>query len=212
MIGVNLIPSAVLRARQRSRRIRRWIVAAVVAAALSAMPVLAELRQHARHAELLQRKEADTAKLADARANLQTVGTSLRQLRDSIERANMLRTRRCWAGLLTRIVQCMPEEVWLTSLATEVPKDSGASLRRQIGKKQPAAAANAQEIEPRNVVTLAGARSLTLEGFAVDHEQLYEFMTRLKQSDTFPRVELVKAGKEPVLRSQGVRFELTCTW
>lgn len=212
MIGVNLIPSGVLRTRQRSSRIRRWAVAAAIAAALGAVPVLVEVRQHARLAKLAERKEAATAELAEVRAKLQTVSASRRQLHDGIERANTLRTRRPWAGLLIRMVECLPDEVWLTSLATETPQDLGSSSPRKSRRQKAAPRPAARDADSPAVVTLAGARRLNLHGFAVDHEQLYEFMARLKGSETFGGVELVKAGKEPVLRSQGVCFELTCTW
>ncbi|HUU84475.1 MAG TPA: PilN domain-containing protein [Phycisphaerae bacterium] len=212
MIGVNLIPAGVLRARRRRRRIRHWTVAALVAAAISAVPVLLQVRQHARQARLVERREATSAELANVRASVETVGTSLRRLGEGIERADTLRTRRSWAGLLARVVQCMPDEVWLTSLATETPQDSARASRGKVAPQQAAPASSTPGAETSSVAILAGARRLALQGFAVNHEQLYEFMTRLKGSRSFSGVELVKAGKEPVLRSRGVRFELTCTW
>ncbi len=211
MTGVNLIPYSVLGARRRSRRIRQWTVVVVIAAAVAAVPVLVELRQHALSAKLVERQQIGTAKLAEVRAELEEVNVSLRQLRDGIERANTLRTRRPWAGLLTRIVSCMPQEVWLTSIGTEAPESrSRARPAPPVGK--PGAHSDENEMPSATVVTMAGAQRLDLAGFALDHEQLYEFMTRLKRSETFGRVELVMAGKQPVLRSEGVRFELTCTW
>ncbi len=211
MTGVNLIPSSVLGARRRSRRIRQWTVVAVIAAAVAAVPVLLELRQHALSAKLVERQQIGTAKLAEVRAALEEVDVSLRQLRDGIERADTLRTRRPWGGLLTRIVSCMPQEVWLISIGTESPK-AGSRARPAPLASKPRANADEHGMHSGTVVTMAGARRLDLAGFALDHEQLYEFMTRLKRSETFQRVELVKAGKQPVLRSEGVRFELTCTW
>lgn len=211
MTGVNLIPSSVLGARRRSRRIRQWAVASVIAAAMAAVPMLVELRQRALSDKLVERQQIGTAKLAEVQTELDEVSVSLRQLRDAIERADTLRTRRPWGGLLTSIVSCMPEEVWLSSIGTEAPS-TGSRVRPAAPIGKPAAKSDENETPSATVVTMAGARRLDLAGFALDHEQLYEFMTRLKRSETFGRVELVMAGKQPVLHSEGVRFELTCTW
>ena len=90
MTGVNLIPSNVLGARRRSRRIRQWTVVTVIAAAVAAVPVLVELRQHALSAKLVERQQIGTARLAEVQAELDEVNVSVRQLRDGIERADGL--------------------------------------------------------------------------------------------------------------------------
>ena len=202
MIGVNLIPLATREAHQRARRIRRWIVVGAVVAALAALPVLWQVRQHARVAELIQLKQARAAQVAAVRAELDQANQSLAELNERIERANALRTKRSWAGLLALTVGCMPDEVWLTSVATEAAT-AAARQRRP--------AATGDKADPV-VVVLNGARRVSLAGFALDHTHLYEFMARLNASAAFDRVQLLKAGKEPVLWSQAVRFELICTW
>jgi Tfp pilus assembly protein PilN len=204
VIGVNLIPSDVLLAHRRVRRIRRWIMVCVVAAALAALPVLWRVGQHARVAELAKVQRIRTAQVAAVRVELDRVTASLTDLNERIERANALRTKRSWAGLLSVAVQCMPEEVWLTSVATEAPASTG--------KQKHSAPSAAKEEEQSAVVVLEGARQLKLDGFALEHSYVYDFMGRLKASAVFDDVELLKAGKEPILWSQAVRFELLCTW
>ena len=98
----------------------------------------------------------------------------------------------------------VPEEVWLTSLATDA---SPISLKPR--KNHPAPTTS--EDQPA-VVVLDGASRLALTGYAVRHKQVYEFMARLKESAAFERVDLLKADKEQVLWSEAVRFELMCTW
>ena len=204
MIGVNLIPPRVLAARKRGRRIRQWLVVTAIVAAVSAIPILLELRQQARLAALQERKQLAEARLSATRAGLAELTQSLTELNDRIERADRLRTKRPWATLLALIVRQMPQEVWLTSLSTGEPEEAASAT--------PGLSGTVAASEKEEVVVMEGARKIDLAGFAVDHEHLYDFMTRLKESRAFAQVELVKAGKEPVLCSRAVRFELTCRW
>lgn len=204
MIGVNLIPPGVLAARKRGRRIRQWVVVTAIVAAVSAVPILLEWRQQARLVALQERKQQADARLGAVRAELAELTHSLTELNDRIERADRLRTKRPWAALLSLIVRQMPEEVWLTSLGTGGPQEAAGA--------KPGLSGTVAASEQGEVVVMEGARKIDLAGFAVDHEHLYNFMTRLKESRAFGQVELVKAGKEPLLRSRAVRFELTCRW
>ncbi len=204
MIGVNLIPPAILEAHRRARRIRLWIVAVALTAGAAALPVLWQVRQHARVAELTTLKQARAAETAAVRAELSAAAQSLADLNDRIERADALRTKRSWAGLLSLLAQCLPQEVWLTSVATDAPPPAAAGRRTSPTP-------SGKQDQPK-VVVLDGAGRATLAGYAVGHEQLYDFMARLKAAQAFDRIDLVKADKEEVLWSRAVRFELVCTW
>jgi Tfp pilus assembly protein PilN len=200
--GINLIPPDVLQSCRRRRRTRLWVALTIVAAAAAALPMLWQLRQHARLAELLRIKQSKTAETVAAREALADTVRELSKLTDRVEQADALRTKRPWAELLSLTSRCLPEEVWLTSIDTEKP--SGSAKRRTApapdGEDQP------------TVVVMEGARRMALAGYAVGHEQLYEFMSRLKASAVFDRVDLLKADKEQVLWSEAVRFELVCIW
>ncbi len=204
MTGVNLIPASILEAHRRARRLHLWVVAVTLTAAVAALPVLWQVRQHARVAELTTLKQARTAQSASVRAELSATAQSLADLNDRIERANALRTKRSWAGLLSLVAQCLPQEVWLTSVATDAPPPAAA--RRRTSPR-----ASEKQDHP-TVVVLDGARRAALAGYALGHEQLYDFMARLKAAQAFDRIDLVKADKEDVLWARAVRFELLCTW
>lgn len=208
MIGINLIPPAILNAHRRARRIRRWMVVSAVVAVLAVLPLLWQVRQHARAAELVRRKQTRATEVASVRAELDQVNRSLAELNERLERANALRTKRSWAGLLTLMATCLPDKVWLTSASTEAA--AAAGKKQRVAPAAPAPAGE-QESAPA-VVGLDGARRLSLAGFALDHAEVYEFMARLDASAVFDGVQLLKADKEPVLWSQAVRFELICTW
>ncbi len=204
MIGVNLIPRDVLLGRRRSRRIRLWLTATAIAAGLGAVPVVLELQRQGRVDTLTVQRTQVQAELATVRAELTELNRSLTLLGDRLDRAEALRTKRPWAALLTSITRSMPDQVWLRSMATG-PAGASAGVPAR-------AAVEAAPGDQPVVVQMEGARKIDLSGYALDHEHLYEFMTGLKQSQIFTTVDLVKAGKEPLLRSRAVRFQLSCVW
>ena len=62
------------------------------------------------------------------------------------------------------------------------------------------------------MVVLEAPIRLRLEGFILDHEGLYDLMSRLKGLGIFKVVKLVRSGSEPVLQGRAVRFVLMCEW
>lgn len=204
MIGVNLIPPELLAARRRTRRIRLWAGVVAAVGAIAVVPIGWQVNRRARIADLDRAKNALVAEANSVQGELDQVTQALSDLNERIERAAALKTKRPWASLLTMITQAMPEELWLFSIqTTHDTTRAAAELPDPSGQDQ------AQEPV---VVVMGGATRMDLQGFAVDHERLYDFMSRLKDSQAFTRVDLVKANKEPVLWSQAVRFELICIW
>lgn len=204
MIGVNLIPPELLAARRRTRRIRLWAGIVAVVGAVAVVPVGWQINRRARIAELDHTKNARVAEANSVQVELDDVTQALADLNERIERAAALETKRPWANLMTMIAQAMPEELWLSSILTKTDTTRVATPRP--------ARPDPNQAQASSVVVMDGATQLDLQGFALDHERLYDFMARLKDSRAFLRVDLVKANKEPVLWSQAVRFELTCTW
>jgi len=201
MIGVNLIPSSVLVARQRSQRIRWWLVMLAITAGISTIPIIVYVGHCSQKSALSKHRADSQVEITSVRDQLIVLSSAAQELEDRYDRARALSTKRPWPSLLALIVQSMPPEIWLTSLVTNNP--GTAKPRIRTGKKNPA---------DNQVVVMEGARRINLEGFALEHSQLYDFMARLKGSGAFAKVQLIKAGKEPVFRSRAVRFELTCHW
>lgn len=204
MMGVNLIPAELLAAHQRARRIRLWSGIVATIGAVSAVPTVWQMNQRAQATRLSETKSALILETATVRAELERVTGELADLNERIERAATLSTKRSWAGLLTLITRAMPEEIWLSSIVTKTQTPGPAPT--------PAPTKDPNQPPEPSVVVMDGATRLDLQGFAIDHERLYDFMSRLKTSQVFARVDLIKATKEPVLWSEAVRFELTCTW
>lgn len=205
MIGVNLLPSAVLLARRRYRRLRGWLLAVALVTAVAALPVGYDIVQATRAAALERDSGPLEARLAAVRQDLKGAAARYEHFATQIARADALRAKREWAGLLATIAVLAPDAVWLVSLETRTAPAAVPSPVLQDGRK------SASPAGPPAIV-LDGPTGLRLVGYSLDHERLYEFMSELKKSELFTKVDLTQAGKEPVLEGTAVRFVLDCDW
>jgi Tfp pilus assembly protein PilN len=205
MVSVNLLPPSVMRQRSVRRRVRAW--SGVLACALGALAIPVVIHQSARAQErsLLARRETMDGDRSALQRELAQETRSIQSLQTQLARADALRSKRSWSALFGMISACMPEGTWLTMLATDSPGSVSAKAAAKGGKA-------AESDNGDETVRMEGATGLTLQGFAVDHEELYAFMSRLKGTNLFGDVELIRSGREPVLDGQAVRFELRCTW
>lgn len=203
MVSVNLLPAGIQAARRRNRRVRLWLSASIAVGIFAAMPLAVDISKTAVAASLEARLAPLEHRLDEVRASLKSVAIEREDLTGQIARADALRGKRSWSALLTLLATQAPDSVWLTALRTPTlgpQQTSTASL-----------AANAKNAPPQSV-TLGGPSGIHLEGYALDHEALYGFMSALKDTKVFQRVELTSAGKEPVLTGTAVRFVLECYW
>jgi Tfp pilus assembly protein PilN len=203
MVSVNLLPASISSKRRIKRRMRGWATVIVSVCALAAVPLAVDVSKTAGAASMEARLTPVQDRLTRARAELKSLAIECDDLAGEINRADALRGKRSWAGLLTLISAKAPDAVWLTSLSTRsVPQQP-----RAVSSAPSGVAAKAPES-----VALQGPNGIHLEGFALDHEGLYEFMSALKEARVFQRVELTSAGKEPVQNGAAVRFVLECYW
>ncbi|MCH7701824.1 MAG: PilN domain-containing protein [Planctomycetes bacterium] len=210
MIAVNLMPTAV-RLRQTCRRhLRRWLAVVACSAVVGAVPVSMELVQRHQLGNLKQEQTALGQEMASTQEALQLAGANTRKYADQIVQANALRTKRSWAGMLNMIGQAMPQRVWLSSLSTKPP--SPGAPRAGGEQRHRNTPLNSNDPPENRQVMLKGPRDLEILGYAVDHADLYAFMTALKEWGSFLEVELTSSGSEPTLRGQAVRFTLDCRW
>ena len=202
MISVNLLPEEIARQQTAFRRLRVWLVLVLCAAAGGATSATWALTRQAQAAAL----EAGNTEIRESRSGLQSeliaAAQQTRELQRRIDRSNALRNKRLWSSLIGFIGGCMPDEIWLTSMNTDVPS---AAARKQDSPGSP-------PNPKKQSVRLAAPTRLMMRGYALDHKHVYAFMSRLKQTDVFQSVELLKSGREPVLAGQAVRFELQCKW
>jgi len=202
MVSVNLLPKQIVNARRRNRRVRVWATVLITVSALAAVPLAVDVSKAAGAASMESRLLPVQEQLKEARAELLKASTECTGLAGQIARADALRGKRAWSGLLALISAKAPDAIWLTAMTTRTAQAQPAS-------PAPAGAAPAGAPE---VVTLRGPGGIHLEGYALDHEWLYGFMSALKESQVFRQVELTSAGKEPMLDGTAVRFVLECYW
>ncbi len=207
MIAINLMPIAVRLRQTRKRHLRRWLTVVAASAVAGAVPVSWELVQRHQLDSLEQREIVLDQEMASTLEALQLAGDNTRKHADQIIQANALRSKRSWAGMLNMIGQAMPQRVWLSSVSTKPPDTRpGGRQRRRHAPPKADAPPESQH------VALEGPRDLEIVGHAVDHADLYAFMTALKAWGSFLEVELTSSGEEPTLRGHAVRFTLDCRW
>lgn len=205
MVSINLLPPSLMRKRVVRRRVRTWSVLVACALGAGAIPVVMYQSARAQEDSLRARRESVDGDRSSLQRELAQWTRSIQSLHTQLARADALRSKRSWSTLLGMIGSCMPEGTWLTSLATDSPGAIKARPGAKTGSTEKAENGDA-------AVRMEGATSLTLQGFAVDLDDLYAFMSRLKATNLFSEVALIRSGREPVLAGQAVRFELQCTW
>ncbi len=202
MISVNLLSAETVLSQRCSRRIRTWTATALIAAILAAVPVSLDIVNSARAAVFEGRTKPLLQESNASQAKLSTLTNQCSELATQISRADSLRRKRCWSGLLQLIGTQMPAEVWLTDIAT-IQAESQTTYPDQTTDDKNKAS------QP---VMLDGPQGIRLTGYSIEHEQLYEFMSSLKAMTQFGNVELEQTGTEPVLQGTAVRFVLRCDW
>jgi Tfp pilus assembly protein PilN len=204
MVSVNLLPGEIAQRQSASRRVRGWTLLVLLAIGAASVPVGINLTRRTQASGLARRCDAVEKTRTDLKRELVETVRAAEALDRELARSETLRTKRCWSSLLQFVTGCLPEDVWLTSLSTPQAERGRAPRRAED-------AGRGQKTRDGRVV-LDAPTSLTLAGYAADHEHLYTFMSRLKQAAVFGRVDLLGAGVEPALAGHAVRFELECSW
>ena len=203
MSSVNLLSQKLRLARQRSRRIRAWVIIVTVTSLLAAVPVSISAVQSARASSIESEIAPVLDHLGKSRRTLKLHEKRSILLSTQIARADSLRAKRSWSDLLELIARDLPDEVWLTNVKSRETEYQGESKR----SGRPATAESGPE-----VIHIEGPGGLEIRGFATSHEWIYEWIGRLKSTSVFDDVELVEAASEPIQQGEAVRFVLECDW
>ncbi len=208
MIGINLIPEHQIAERRKRRRIRAWTFTLLTTAAISAAPVGLELSRQHQVIRLRNERSSVLASIQESSEKLNRLREETHSLHAELDRADALRAKRRWSGLLAMISRALADEIWLISVATDPPTPQRGD-RSLVPKNTPAPA---KDNVQTTVIMLEAPRKLTLEGFALEHRDLYEFKTRLSQTGIFTDVNEIQGTKEPVGDGSAVRFKIVCHW
>ncbi|HNQ23610.1 MAG TPA: hypothetical protein PKK06_11000 [Phycisphaerae bacterium] len=210
MVSINLLPEEVRRAQTRRLHLTRWSLAVAAALLLLAVPVGLDFLHRAQAVRLRGEEARLKRELGTVRNEVATVTAESAKVMTQIERARALRAKRAWSALFALIANALPEETWLTAVATDPATPAGARAEPLLALLQ--SVPNTEGAPQAQVVTIEAPRKLRLLGYAADYPQLYEFMAHLKACGAFTEVLQVRAGLEPVLTGSAVGFEVLCTW
>lgn len=206
-ISVNLIPESVRWAKHRRRLLFRWSIALSLALGSLLVPYVIDRHEQDRAERLRTQREQMQGALADLRVEVQEATDQAERVAHQLRRAQAVLAKRRWTGVLWLIAQTMPDQCWLTSVATDPVKPSPGSLPKAT-KRLVKTSASVEE----NVTLVGVARRLRISGFSVDSAQPHRLVRRLKRSGSFERVALEGVERELVLGKEFFRFDLTCEW
>jgi len=206
MITVNLIPKRVQLAQVQRRHIKGWTLINLVAGVSLAVPVCIDRVQQAKAQELQSQRTLLTQELAAMRKQLAVVEKQAENAFLQLHRADALRSKRAWSGMLALIGSAMPPQCWLTRVATDPNAPRQGPSRPAPGVKHaPAGKASPQ-------VMIEAPRKLKLIGRAIDASDPLAFVTNLKETGVFHRVSLEGASRERSGPESHFRFEIVCEW
>lgn len=206
--AANFIPAPIRSRLEHRRRMRWWIgVCAPIAGALLICAAIDAWRVTQLDA-LRQNSSAVQSQLTAKRADLRRIVEESAQLKLQIERADALRSKRAWSGMLSLVADRMPADCWLKSAATDPARPGNES---SVARSPSAAPAGGAPESPKPVV-LDAPRKLRLSGFAGDPVQPVAFVTALKQAGVFEQVALERAQWERWRDRSVFRFDVLCEW
>lgn len=206
MISVNLIPRNVRLAQALRRRIWRWASLAMVGLLLLGASAGSDFARRGTADDLSATNTDLQVQITRAQTNLRTIAAELMSARNHLENATALRTKRAWSGMIALIARSMPENCWLTSIATH--PDKPVSIRR-VSKRTASKKERGTEAE---IVVIDAPRRLKIVGYAERASEPNEFVDRLNHTGVFRLVELERSQREPILDGSYYRFQLNCEW
>jgi Tfp pilus assembly protein PilN len=207
MIGVNLIPVTMQLRQTLRQRLWGWALCNAAVGVAVVLPSALEWFNRAQADELRSRSLEVQEALSTAQAELRAVRDEADGLHLQLQRADALRSKRAWSGLLGLIAKNLPEGSWLTRLATDPASPHGASR----GRPARAGPSGPQPDRPE-VVTIEAPRKLRLVGFASTAGEPLTLVTNLKQTEVFSRVALEQSQLDRAHERAVFRFEVVCEW
>ncbi len=206
MVILNLIPADVQIAMAKRRHLRWWAVSCSVAASLVLGALAVDWARQATMNDLNAQSLRLQSQLADVRTELEAVTADSNQVMLRVERANALRAKRAWSGLVALIGSCMPQGCWLSLLSTDPERPAGEAHRNVSNR------GHTGKQEAQTAITIDSPRKFKIAGYAPQAAQPIVFVTNLKRAGVFSAVSLASSQTEPVLDGSYYRFELLCEW
>lgn len=209
MLAVELRPPEQTFRVTRARHTRRWAVAIAIALCPLALTLTVDWFQHADLRARLDEKTRAELQLVTVRERFKFATAEAEQLLAQIQRADALRAKRAWSDLLSLIGQAVPPNGWLTTISTEPAAPSGVSTNI-IAPTPPTTDSTANV--PKPPVMIESPRELRISGYAVAAAEPSDFVTGLRGSNIFTKVELIQVRQEPIHDGSYYKFDIVCKW
>ncbi len=203
MINVNFMPKRMALAKARNRRVRKWLCAVgwALVALIGAWGVDGTRRVEA--GSLRNEIMVLQSRLQEGKGELAKTASQAHVVLRQIEHADALRAKRPWSSLLQLVAESMPEGCWLISLGTDPAVPGNRVLSRKAVSK---------EDVKNEAIVIQSPRKLRLVGYATNDDESFIFVERLKKSNAFQSVNLLKSKREPHRDGFYYRFEIACEW
>jgi hypothetical protein len=205
-LDVNLIPAALAEAQTRRRHLRAWAVG--FAPALGLLVVVAALNwsRQARADAAAATAEALASQLDQARAEVRRLTAQVNETSLQVERADALRSKRSWSGLIGLLAKSRPDDVWFANLATDPNSPAATKAAPAARGPQPPKGAATKP------VTIDAPRKLHVDGYSVSPTGPRALVSTLKRENVFTRVVLERSLNDADKGRSRFRFEIVVEW
>lgn len=210
MRRLNFIPDTYRRTKAMRRHLVRWSLTVVVSVLALGVVWGLSLVQRAQAGNLLAQQDEVAQNLKQERQELEATKQEAKRVQIQLERARALQTKRSWSGIYGLLARTLPEDSWLTSVATDPPQPLPGE--RKIKWQDQDDQAKSTEKAGPPIVTIEAPRKLIIKGYAPEAGDPHRFVTALKDEKVFPRITLVKTSMERAHTGTFFAFELVCEW
>lgn len=204
-IEVNLIPAPVLTRQRRKQHLHAWIIAvtpaAIAAFAFVGMNSYRRVQTH----QLRTKGETLSEHVRDVRGDVRRLTDDVTEANLQLRRAETLRAKRSWSGLMGLVADAIPEDTWLAMIATDPPMPSGPqkTVRRVANKDSKA---------PSGPTTIDAPRKLRLTGYSLSAGSPLTLVSNLKKPGLFENVILERSVSDPEADPPRFHFEVVIQW
>lgn len=209
MTRLNLVPESIQIATARRRRLGAWAVAGFCGAAAVAGPLAIDWFQRTEIRRLQARSTRLGADVERTRGELRSATEEVSRLRLQLQRADVVRNKRPWSGMLGLLNGTLPAGCWLTTLGTDPAV--GPSAVQVVAAPAQSAGVRLPEAKP-GIAVMDAPRKLKLSGYAADASLPHAFVRNLKDASLFAQVNLQKTVREAVGDGLYYRFDVECEW
>lgn len=205
--SVNLIPQSVVFVHARRRHVKRWAGVFAVSLAIALSGIGVNWLQRAEATQLEEESRRVHAELVSIRITADAAEVEAQVIENRLNRADALRAKRSWSGMLALVAKSLPLSCWLTAVATDPPFPSGSM--NMVTAKFNGSKKRKKTLGP---IMIESPRKLRLVGFASTVADPHRFVINLNATNVFESVVLTGTQQQQLGNGEFYRFEIECEW